>query len=149
MNKNKTSKIISIIVFILAAFGLVFLIFKNYILADNLIGIIVQILSAGLMIWARITFGVRSFHPAANTTKGKLVTNGPYRLLRHPIYDAIIYFIWAGALNYLTPDAIVAVIFISICLITRMMLEERFLMTTYEEYREYCKRTYRLIPFIF
>ena len=63
MNNDILSKITSIIVFVLAVIGLLFLIFKNYIIANNLIGIIVQILAAGLMIWARITFGVRSFGP--------------------------------------------------------------------------------------
>jgi hypothetical protein len=33
---------------------------------------------AALMIWARLTFGLRSFHPAANPTRGGLVTTGPY-----------------------------------------------------------------------
>jgi protein-S-isoprenylcysteine O-methyltransferase Ste14 len=96
MKKNTTSKIGSVIVFLLAVLGLVFLIFKKYLFADNPVGIVIQVLAAGLMIWARISFGMRSFHAVANTTKGGLVTKGPYRWLRHPIYAAVIYFVWAG-----------------------------------------------------
>lgn len=50
-----------------------------------------------LMLWARRTFGRRSFHLAANLTGGSLVTSGPYRYLRHPIYSAVCLFIGAGA----------------------------------------------------
>jgi protein-S-isoprenylcysteine O-methyltransferase Ste14 len=149
MNKNRTSKIISIVIFGLAVLGLAYLIFKEYILADCLVGIFVQVGAVGLMIWARITFGIRSFHATANTTKGELVTKGPYRLLRHPIYAAVIYFVWAGVLCYRFVDAILVAVLISACMIGRMLLEEKFLMVTYVQYREYCKRTFRLIPFIF
>jgi hypothetical protein len=36
-----------------------------------------QAVAAALMLWARITFGWRSFHPVANPTEGGLVTSGP------------------------------------------------------------------------
>ena len=44
--------------------------------------ITVQAAAALLMIWARLTFGMRSFHASANPTEGGLVTRGPYRWLR-------------------------------------------------------------------
>ena len=31
--------------------------------------------------------------------RGGLVTTGPYRYVRHPIYAAATYFAWAGALD--------------------------------------------------
>src|SRR5512140_2240697 len=57
---------------------------------------LVQVLAVILVIWARLTFGMRSFHFAANPTDGGLVTSGPYRFVRHPIYAAILFFVWAG-----------------------------------------------------
>ena len=47
-----------------------------------------QLLGLALMIWARLTFGLRSFRFAANPTQGGLVTKGPYRYIRNPIYAA-------------------------------------------------------------
>jgi len=149
MNQNTISKIGSVVVFLLAVLGLMFLIFKKYILSDNPVGIVIQVLAVGLMIWARITFGVRSFHAVANTTKGGLVTHGPYRWWRHPIYAAIIYFVWAGVCSYLVIDAIAAAVLISMSLFIRMLIEEKFLRATYPEYNEYSKRAKRLIPFLF
>src|SRR5579862_6825169 len=60
------------------------------------ITIAIQVIAALLMAWARLTFGIRSFHGTANPTAGGLVTTGPYKYIRHPIYAAILYFLWAG-----------------------------------------------------
>jgi protein-S-isoprenylcysteine O-methyltransferase Ste14 len=149
LSQDTVAKLGSLVVFGLAAFGLVFLIVRHELFSTNLVGIMIQVLAAGLMVWARITFGARSFHATANTTRGKLVTNGPYRLLRHPIYAAIIYFVWAGVLSHLFIHTVVAAVLISVCLIIRMLIEEKFLLVAYEEYSAYSRNTYRLIPFLF
>ncbi len=148
-NNDPILKISSLIAFGFAVTGVAFLTLKNNIFSVNPIGIFIQICMVGLMIWARITFGARSFHPSANTTKGRLITNGPYRYLRHPIYAAIIYFVWAGVLSQPNNLAIAAAFCTSIGLIIRMIIEENFLMKTYSEYKAYSERTVRLIPFLF
>jgi protein-S-isoprenylcysteine O-methyltransferase Ste14 len=149
MNNKMNFKRASLIAFGIAVLGAVFLAFKNYIFSNNPMTIIVQICSAGLMIWARITFGPRSFHAAADTSKGRLVTNGPYRWFRHPIYASLIYFFCACIISYPFIDTIVAVILICVGLLVRMILEEKFLLAAYDEYAEYSKRTKRIIPFVF
>ena len=148
MSQNKFLKIYSLVTFGFAVLGLTFLIFTRQLLSTNLIGMIFQVLAAGLMIWARITFGIRSFHASANTTSGKLVTNGPYKWLRHPIYAAIIYFVWIGVFSHIFIDAIAVATLISVSLIARMLLEEKFLKSEYGEYKTYSKHAYLLIPFL-
>jgi protein-S-isoprenylcysteine O-methyltransferase Ste14 len=68
----------------------------NVIFGTGPITITIQVMAALLMVWARLTFGVRSFRGAANPTAGGPVTTGPYRYIRHPIYAAILYFFRAG-----------------------------------------------------
>ena len=132
----------------LATVGFLYLYFKGYLLSRNAISITIQIFAVLLMVWARFTFGLRSFHAAANTTEGKLVTKGPYHYWRHPIYASLIYFSWACLIAYPHLDVVGAVLLITIGLVGRMLLEEKFLFETYPEYKEYSKRTRRLIPFI-
>jgi protein-S-isoprenylcysteine O-methyltransferase Ste14 len=143
------SKIGSLLGFVIAVIGLVFLIFNNNIISKNPIIIIIQLFSFCLMIWARITFKSRSFHLAANPTEGGLVTNGPYRWLRHPIYAAVIYFSWACLIAFPKIEVLIAVFFITVGFLTRMLLEEKALKNAFPEYIEYSKRAKRLIPFIF
>src|SRR2546422_11776308 len=58
--------------------------------------IAIQVVALLLGVWARVTFGRRSYHVAANPTEGCLVTWGPYRYIRHPIYTAICVATLAG-----------------------------------------------------
>jgi protein-S-isoprenylcysteine O-methyltransferase Ste14 len=142
-------KIASLIGFGSAVAGLCYLVIKHYIFSGNPVAITIQLCAVGLMIWARITLGVRSFHATANTTKGELVTKGPYRWLRHPIYAAVIYFSVACIISYPFMETIGAVILIIAGLFVRMISEERFLFAAYSEYAAYCKRAKRVVPFLF
>jgi len=90
---TKTIKRASLIAFSITLVGFFFLVKKHLIISNNPIAITIQVSSVIFMIWARITFGQRSFHAGANSTKGELVTNGPYKWLRHPIYASVIYFL--------------------------------------------------------
>jgi len=146
---NSLLKITSIMAFALTVAGLLFLVNNNSIISDNIIAITIQILSVALMIWARITFGFKSFHAPANTYKEKLVTEGPYKWLRHPIYVSIIYFFLACIIAYPNIKTIIAVVVIIASTIVRMLLEEKSLFENFEDYDAYYKRTKRFIPFVF
>lgn len=143
------TKIGSIIGYTMAVIGLILLVHKHYIFSENPVSITIQVLSAGLKIWSRITFGRRSFHMTADSTEGKLVTNGPYRVLRHPIYAAVIYFSLACLIAFPYLLTLLAVALVTGGLFLRMILEEQSLKVTYPEYNEYAKKAKRLIPFIF
>lgn len=112
------------------------------------IALTVQFLAAALMIWARLSFGLRSFRAVADPGVGELVTTGPYGFLRHPIYAAVMYFMVAAAAshsdaaNWLLVSAAVAGI------VVRVIVEERLLTSRYPAYAAYMLRTRRLIPFI-
>ncbi len=141
-------KFSSLIAFAISIVGIIFLFKNNSIISDNIIAIIIQILAFGLMIWARITFGFKSFHASANAYKEKLITNGPYKWLRHPIYAAVIYFFLACIISYPNIETIIAVALIVVSTIVRMLLEEKSLLENFAEYDSYSRRTKRLIPFV-
>lgn len=142
-------KVASLIVFGVALIGVFYLIDKNYIFSKNPISIVIQTCAVGLMIWARLTFGVRSFNVSANATTGKLVTNGPYHFLRHPIYASLIYFFIASIISFPFVETIAAVGLIIAGLFVRMILEEKSLLVAYDDYATYSRKTKRIIPFVF
>ena len=109
---------------------------------------VVQVGAVFLMIWARVTFGRRSFHATASATEGGLVRSGPYRFVRHPIYASLLYFAWAGQIPSATPASIGASVVLTVALGVRMVLEERSLRATYPEYEAYSREVKRVLPFI-
>jgi protein-S-isoprenylcysteine O-methyltransferase Ste14 len=136
----------SIVAFLVAAAGMVGLWQASALLAHGWAGLAVQLAAVALMAWARVTFGRRSFHAAANPTAGGLVTSGPYRYVRHPIYAAVLGFAWAGALSHLGALAVLLAGLVTLGLGYRMMAEERLVAARYPEYGEYAARTRRVIP---
>jgi protein-S-isoprenylcysteine O-methyltransferase Ste14 len=138
----------SILAFVLMVVGLVWMVERREVLARSLPAMIVQGGAVALMIAARITFGRRSFHAAATPTAGGLVTSGPYRWLRHPIYAAVLYFVWSAAIDYHSPQALVAAGLVTAGAAVRMYAEETLLIGKYPEYAGYRARTSRVIPFV-
>jgi protein-S-isoprenylcysteine O-methyltransferase Ste14 len=139
---------ISIAGLAMALVALVSLVFRESFLGEGLVAILVQVLAALLMLWARMTFGRRSFHAAADPTEGGLMTSGPYHYLRHPIYAAIMYFLWAGIASHLSLWNVSLGIIATIGLFIRILAEERLVSKRYPDYVEYASRTKRIIPFV-
>ena len=142
-------KTLSLCGFLVAAAGMLWLFAIHHLFATNHVLLAVQGCAVLLMLWARATFGLRSFHATANTTKGGLVTTGPYRYWRHPIYASIIYFVWAGQVEMPTVASVSLALAVTAGLVGRMVLEEQFLVTAYPEYLEYMRHAKRVVPFVF
>lgn len=82
--------------------------------------------------------------------KNPLVTRGPYRTVRHPIYLFQIVML-AGALLLLPTALSLGVLAVHlICALIKGADEEKYLLTVHgEAYRAYLARTGRLLPKIF
>jgi len=142
-------KYLSIIGYLMLIFVLMILVTQGSIIGRGVIAITVQIVSVLLMIWARVTFGMRSFHATAEPTEGELVTTGPYRFLRHPIYASIFYFISAGTLSHISALNMILEAIAIAGILVRIIIEENFLIKRYPEYIKYSSRTKRIMPFIY
>jgi protein-S-isoprenylcysteine O-methyltransferase Ste14 len=102
-----------------------------------------------LLLWARLAFGRRSFHVAANPTAGGLVTSGPYQYIRHPIYTAVSLFSGAGAVAHWSwASGLLGGVVVGGALL-RIFCEEVMVTARYPEYRRYAATTWRMIPYLF
>jgi protein-S-isoprenylcysteine O-methyltransferase Ste14 len=142
-------KTLSIIATALSVLALATLVLRHGLFSPSPVVIILQVFAVLLMLWARTTLGTRSFHFSANPTKGGLVTSGPYRYIRHPIYAAVVIFIVAGVVANLSILNGILGLVVVLGMVIRALCEERFLRVEYSEYAEYSRHTWRMIPFVF
>ncbi len=128
--------------------GLAGLVLSHAVLSSAPGVVAAQALAVGLMLWARVTFGRRSFHVAAAPTEGGLVTSGPYAWIRHPIYAAVCLFGWACTVGHLSVRSVALSCAVSAGAAIRMVAEEKLLRARYPEYVDYARRTKRVFPFV-
>lgn len=80
---------------------------------------------------------------------GALVTDGPYRRVRHPLYTGVILFA-AGIGVAFSPLALALAGVLAVLFGLKARVEERFLREAYPDYDAYASRTrYRLVPFVY
>jgi protein-S-isoprenylcysteine O-methyltransferase Ste14 len=141
-------RVVSIVGLVLMIVAIAMLFLHEALLGETAIPIAIQILSLLLMIWARIVFGRRSFHAAANPTAGGVVSSGPYALIRHPIYAAALYIAWAGILSHISLVSVAWGLVVAAGAALRIAAEEKLVTERYPEYASYALRTKRIIPYL-
>ncbi len=117
--------------------------------ASGPLGRAAQAVAILLLIWARVTFGLRSFHASAEPTAGGLVTSGPYKYIRHPIYASVLLFVWAAVASHPSARAFGCGLLACAGAALRIAAEEHLVVQRYPEYAEYASRTKRFIPHLF
>jgi len=113
------------------------------------IGLVLFGLGLGLAIWARVHLGRNWGTPMTQKAEPELVTSGPYRLVRHPIYSGIIVagIGTAAALSWLW---LLAFALAGIYFIYSATVEERYLTEQFpDSYPSYKRSTKMLVPFVF
>jgi protein-S-isoprenylcysteine O-methyltransferase Ste14 len=90
------------------------------------------------------------FTPFPRPAEGAaLVEDGPYAVVRHPVYSGGIL-VAAGISLALSPWALAATGILAVVWGLKARVEERFLAERYPRYADYCARTrYRLIPYVY
>ena len=106
-------------------------------------------ISGFLAFWAMAVMKLGNFnvvpYPVVN---GNLVTAGPYRVIRHPMYTSIFIFalaLFAGQFDYY--KLIISMVMVA-DLVVKMLFEEGLLCEHYPEYKSYMQKTKRVIPFV-
>lgn len=76
----------------------------------------------------------------------RLVTTGPYKYVRHPMYLAILLICTALVLDSFSPWKLMTLIMLAVVMIKKIEYEERLLATHFEKYADYKRKTPSMIP---
>lgn len=115
------------------------------------LGALLVAAGAAFRLWAITTLGAFFTVDVVLRCQHELVTDGPYRLVRHPAYTGLLLsFLGLGVASQSWLGLLLAVGPVTVALVRRIAVEEKALASCFgESYRRYCRRTKRLVPFLY
>lgn len=143
-------KIYPTILVILQLGSLIFLLITGPVIADTTSGILIEM--AGIFLGLLAIYIMRpgnfNIRPIIKEN-GVLITSGPYRIIRHPMYlaqvIAVIPLVWES-FSY---DRLAVLLLLIVVLTVKIHYEEKRLLIHFKGYSEYMKTSKRVIPFIY
>lgn len=99
--------------------------------------------------WALVTMGRRNLNISPVVRESaKLVERGPYRLVRHPMYSALLLFSLSYVVAEISTSSVLLWFGLLLVLVVKSLYEESLLTRRFPDYVEYKKRTWRFIPYV-
>jgi protein-S-isoprenylcysteine O-methyltransferase Ste14 len=112
--------------------------------------IALQIISGLLLLWTWLYLKPGRFHIMPDRVKSsELITAGPFRFIRHPMYLSLILYLLPLVIEYFNRWHCAILLVFVINMIIKMYYEEAILRNRFADYAEYMKHSKRIIPFIF
>lgn len=110
-------------------------------------GVLVLVLACMMLVWTFLSLGRNLTDTVVTRQQHTLVLHGPYRWIRHPLYDSAALLTVAIAAVTANWFFLVTGVVIVGLLITRTSIEEANLVARFgDSYRAYMKRTGRFVP---
>ncbi|GAB4577401.1 MAG: hypothetical protein Fur0022_01320 [Anaerolineales bacterium] len=110
-------------------------------------GIVVGVLTVLLFFWVHRALGQNWAMPGEIKERHTLITNGPYRWVRHPMYTTL--FVWALAYFLMSANILIGLAWLGLGIVAAAMVsdEEGALLETFgEAYRAYMQQVGRFWP---
>jgi protein-S-isoprenylcysteine O-methyltransferase Ste14 len=112
------------------------------------LGVGIALLGFTLLHWAQNTLGKNWSDTPRMIKEQSLITSGPYRFVRHPIYTAFLLIL--GSTLFISANWLIGLAWIGMTVlevISRIVFEENLMLEYFgNQYRDYMKTTGRLLP---
>lgn len=114
------------------------------------LGMLLMLVSSALSLYALTVNTFLESTARVQTDRGQTVYRaGPYRVVRHPTYAAVLLFSAALPLVFGTPLVGGSAVIIAAVIVVRTVKEDKMLLDSLAGYAEYAAETrYRLVPFL-
>ena len=111
--------------------------------------LIAEIVGILLGVWAIIVMGWHNVNVSPLVKRdARLVTKGPYAVIRHPMYSAVLLTVWPLIIDRHSLFRLAVGLILAVDLMMKIRYEEGLLKKRFPEYETYMKVTKRLIPFV-
>lgn len=124
--------------------GLLVLAVTGNLFSSSPVVIALQLAAVAPAVWSRRSFPAGAFRVAATPAGESVIRHGPHRAIRHPMYSAMLLFIWAAVLSHRSVLTLAVGIVVTGVAAARIALEARLLRDRDADYAAYV----RAVPFL-
>ncbi len=118
--------------------------------AESLFFQSLELIGIALGGWAILAMKIANVSILPDVRSGATLTlRGPYRIIRHPMYTALLVVTLAVVLDDFSLARFSAWCLLLFTLTLKLTYEEKLLTEHFEEYASYRSRTWRIIPFVY
>jgi protein-S-isoprenylcysteine O-methyltransferase Ste14 len=137
--------------FVIIQFTCIILIVKaGPVINFNILYWIIIGLGASLAAWALWLMKVGTLNIFPEVTKqAQLVTSGPYKFIRHPMYLSVLMLTAVIVANNLSLYKLIIWLVLLIDLNMKLVYEEKLLSKHFKQYHEYMKKSKKLVPYFY
>lgn len=110
----------------------------------------ITIMSGILAIWAIGTMQLDNLKVTPSPgEEARLVTHGPYKVIRHPMYTSLIILMTPLVIAEFSLLRLFLGLLLLADLVIKLQYEERLLSEKFPQYKSYRQGTYRIVPFLY
>lgn len=114
------------------------------------LGVLIYLLALAWVYWSFTTLGKQHSPEVTIQEDHKFVAEGPYRWVRHPMYLGLIVFPAGAGLAFGSWFGVALPLLLTGLFVWRIADEERLMHQEFgDRWEAYCRRTWRLLPFIY
>lgn len=148
MQSNGRLKSLTLVGIQLAAAG--FIVLTGQVMVSGLVLPMLLAASLALGLWALFSIKLSNLKITPDVApRAELITKGPFRFIRHPMYSALLLATLALVMDQATAPRISAWFILFVDILFKLSYEEKLLSSHFKEYESYRQRTKRLIPSVF
>ena len=138
-----------LLVFLQVALILLIIIY-SFLTNLNLLNLSLIIVGLAVGFWAILLMRKSKLRITPDVATGaKLIKKGPYKYIRHPMYSSVLTICLGLFLTNIYSTTVYFFVLLVIVLNLKIIYEEGLLKKVFPNYKNYVKKTKKLIPFVY
>lgn len=130
--------------------GIFYFFILGKVFPDNIFIFLIYCIAIFIGFWAIFSMNNQTINVLPDVRENAiLIKSGPYKLIRHPMYTAVLTMLLGLLLNDFSNLSLLIYGCVVFVLLFKISVEEKMLLAKFSDYKEYSTTTKKLIPFLY